>query len=138
MKFGPHILGLLALPAVGFVLLLFAETRPQYFTNLNYLGGLLLLEIIILLVWNYERFFFLAMMLAFVWGGTGLPFAGAGSAARWVFLIVGALVGIVKWVENNSGRHFGAIHLIAAFCVLSAAVSAVASNRTESALLKSV
>ena len=136
MRFGSRILGLLALPATALLLLWLAETRPGYFTNLTYLGGLMLLEIVVVAVWHYEKAFFAAMMLAFLWGGSALPLAGAGSMARWVFLIVGATVGVVKWAEQRPRQHLEAIHVIAGLCVLSAAVSAMVSHRSETALLK--
>ncbi|MGA9981112.1 MAG: hypothetical protein WBQ08_21000, partial [Candidatus Sulfotelmatobacter sp.] len=53
-----RILGLLAIPVLFLTLLYAAETRPGYFTNFNYLGGLLLLEVLAVTLWNYEKWFF--------------------------------------------------------------------------------
>lgn len=138
MNPGSRLAGLLTIPVVACVLFLVAEWRPVYFSNVTYLGGLLLLEIMIVAVWHYQRWFFPMLMVAFVWAGSALPFSGAGAAVRWVFLIVGGLVGIVKWAELERRRHLGAIHLVAGLCVLSAAVSAMVSSRTETSLLKCV
>ena len=137
MKFGSRIFGLLVIPAVALVMLLAAEMRPGYFSNLTYLGGLLLLEVVLAAVWHYEKWFFLILMLTFLWAGCNLPLAGAASAVRWVFLVVGAAVGFIKWTEHREQQHFSAIHLIAFLCVLSAAVSGMVSPRTQLSLLKS-
>ena len=59
-----------------------AEWRPAYFTNVTILGALLLLEVVVVTVWHYERWFFAVMMLVFLWAGSTLPLAGAGSAAE--------------------------------------------------------
>jgi O-antigen ligase len=134
---GSRIFGLLALPLVALLMLVVAEMRPGYFSNVTYLGGLLLLEVVLAAIWHYERWFFVVMMLTFLWAGSGLPLAGAGSAVRWVFLIVGAIVGILKWAERSHRQHFGAIHLVALLCVLAAVVSAMVSSRSQMSLLKS-
>jgi O-antigen ligase len=137
MRFTSRIFGLLVIPVVAVVMLLTAETHPGYFSNVTYLGGLLLLEVALAAVWHYERWFFFILMLTFIWAGTNLPLAGAGSVVRWVFLAVGAFVGLVKWAEQEPRQHFTGIHLVALLCVLSAVVSAMVSNRTQMSLLKS-
>src|SRR5437879_5929338 len=137
MKFSSRILGFLAIPVVAVVVLLVAESHPGYFSNVTYLGGLLLLEIVFAAVWHYEKWFVFLLMLTFLWAGSNLPLSGAGSAVRWFFLIVGAFVGLIKWAEQEPRQHFRAIHLVALLCVLSATVSAMVSNRTEMSLLKS-
>lgn len=137
MKNGSRIFGLLALVVMAVLLFGLAERRPVYFANVTFLEALLLLEVVAAAVWHYERWFFLAMMLTFLWAGTDLPLAGAANRARWVFLAVGALVGIVKWLKLDVRRHFTAIDLVALLCVTSAAVSSLVSNRVEMSLLKS-
>ncbi len=136
MRFGSRIFGLLVIPAVALVMLLAAEMRPGYFSDLNYLGGLLLLEVVLAAVWHYEKWFFLILMLTFLWAGTSLPLSGVGSAVRWVFLVVGSAVGLIKWTERREKQHFSALHLTALLCVLSAAVSSMVSTRTQLSLLK--
>jgi O-antigen ligase len=136
MKFGSRIFGLLIIPAVALMMLMVAEMRPGYFSNITYLSGLLLLEVVFAAVWHYEKWFFLILMLTFLWAGSDLPLSGVGSAVRWVFLAVGAAVGLVKWAERHEQQHFSAIHVIALLCVLSAAVSGMVSTRTTQSLLK--
>jgi O-antigen ligase len=136
MKFGSSIFGLLALPVVALLMFVIAEMRPDYFTNLTYLGSLLLLEVVLAAIWHYERWFFVVLMLTFLWAGSGLPMAGAGAGVRWIFLTVGAIVGIVKWAERPQRQHFVAIHLAALLCVLSAVASSMVSSRSQISLLK--
>ncbi len=136
MKFGSRIFGLLVIPAVVLLILMVAEVRPEYLSNITYLGGFLLLEVVLAAVWQYEKWFFLILMLTFLWAGSKLPLADAGSAVRWVFLFVGSAVGLVKWAERREQQHFSAIHLIALLCVLSAAVSGLVSLRSQLSLLK--
>jgi O-antigen ligase len=138
MKSGSGIFGLLAIPVVLLFLLYTAEVRPGYFTNFTYLGGLLLLEIVVVAIWHYEKWFFAVLMLSFLWAGSNFPMASAGNVVRWVFLGAGALVGLVKWGKVERRHHFSGIHLVALLCVLSAAVSSMVSTRTEMALLKSL
>lgn len=133
-----RILGLLAIPVLFLTLLYAAETRPGYFTNFNYLGGLLLLEILVVTIWHYEKWFFAVLIMTFIWAGSNLPLWSAGNVVRWFFLGFGALVGLVKWGKLDRRHHFSALHLVALLCVLSAAVSSMVSTRSEMALLKSL
>lgn len=137
MNSGSKLFGLFALVVMALLLFGLAERRPAYFADVTLLEALLLLEVVAAAVWHYQRWFFPAMMLIFLWAGTDLPLAGAGNRGRWVFLAVGALVGIVKWLQRDLRRHFTAIDLVALLCVLSAAVSSVVSSRVEMSLLKS-
>jgi hypothetical protein len=137
MKNASKLFGLLALLIVAVLLFAIAEARPAYFANVSYIEAILLLEVMAVAVWHYERWFFLGMVLTFLWAGTDLPLAGAGNRGRWVFLAVGALVGIVKWLKRDTRRHFAAIDLVALLCVVSATVSSLVSTRVEMSLLKS-
>jgi hypothetical protein len=137
MKNASKPFGLVAILVIVVLLFILAERRPVYFANVSYLEALLLLEVMAVAVWHYERWFFLAMMLTFLSASTDLPLAGAGNRARWVFLAVGALVGIVKWSQRNMRRRFTAVDLVALLCVMSAAVSSLVSTRVEMSLLKS-
>jgi O-antigen ligase len=137
MKIGAKLFGLFAILIVALLLFALAERRPAYVANVTFLEALLLLEVVVAAVWHYERWFFLVMMLTFLWAGTDLPLAGAGNRGRWVFLAVGALVGIVKWMQRDVRRHFTAIDLVALLCVTAAVVSSVVSSRVEISLLKS-
>jgi O-antigen ligase len=137
MKADSKHFGLLATVLPLGLLAAIAEWRPAYFANLDILGGLLLLQVVIVTVWHYEKWFFTVMMLSFLWAGTDLPLSGVGTKSRWVFLGLGALVGIVKWAERDNRQRFTAIHLVALLCVLSAVVSSMVSRRMELSLLKS-
>jgi O-antigen ligase len=134
MKLGSQIFGLLG---VALLLFFFAEMRPGYFSDITYLGGFLLLEVILVSVWHYEKWFFAILMLIFLWAGSSLPMSGAAQALRWVFLMVGGFVGMVRWGARSERRSFSAVHLIASLCVVSALVSVLVSSRTQVALLKS-
>jgi O-antigen ligase len=136
MNIGPKLLRLLATLVIVVLLFVAAERRPGYFVNTSYFEALLLLEVLLVTVWQYERWFFLVMMFTFLWAGSELPLAEAGATVRWVFLAVGALVGIVKWAERDLQK-LKAIDIVALLCVLSAAVSSLVSGRMEVSLLKS-
>src|ERR1700752_2799324 len=136
MKSESRIFGLLALPAVALLLLLAAEFYPGYFNNVTYLAGLLLLEVVAVAVWHYDNWFFLILMIIFLWAGMEIRLSG-GAPVRWVFLSVGALVGLIKWAESDRRKRLGGLHLVAFLCVLAAVVSSIASNRTQTSLLKS-
>jgi O-antigen ligase len=136
MKGASRIFGLLAVPVVVLAMLWLAEVRPGYFANVTYLGGILLLEIVAAAVWHYERAFFTVLMLTFLWAGTAIPLSAAAGIARWVVLSAGALVGLVRWTKGEGRQPYGAIHLAAFLCVLSAAVSSMVSTRPSTSLLK--
>src|ERR1700736_3258347 len=136
MKGSARILGLLSLPALVLALLWFADTHPGYFTNKTSLAGILLLEVVAFAVWHYEKGFFPVLMLAFLWAGVALPLVGAANLLRWVFLFVGAVVGVIKWGESVERRPFQPIHLVALLCILASAVSSMVSARLLVSLLK--
>src|ERR1700677_208234 len=133
MKFALQVFGV-AVTVVALVAL--AEMRPGYVSNIALMQGLLLLEVVLAAVWHYEQWYFLILMMTFLWAGSSLPMAGAGLAARWVFLIVGGAVGVIKWGAGREKQRFSAIHLVALLCVVSAVASGMASTRTRSSDLK--
>jgi O-Antigen ligase len=112
------------------------ERRPGWFANTTYLGAFLALQIAFVGLTHYEAVFFPLLMGTFLWAGSALPFYATGMASRWLFLAVGGLGGFVIWIKNPRPRHFGAIHLVAASCILSALVSAIVSEVPRTALLK--
>jgi len=112
-----------------------AYSRPGYFTRPIFIGGFLLVECLIAAVWNYRRGFFPLVLLTFLFAGVGLP--GGWTMARWFFLGAGALVGSFVMLKERSHR-FGLFHLLAAFAVLAALVSAAVSHYPEIAMLKAV
>jgi O-antigen ligase len=109
----------------------------QYFGDTSFLGGILMLEIIIAALWKYDQRFLVLLIIIFVWAGTNVPLQGAGVMGRWVVLSVGAAVGYLVWTKNPR-RPFGSIHLIAFFCVCAAFVSATVSQYIRMASLKAL
>jgi O-antigen ligase len=109
----------------------------QYFSDVTFLGGVLLLEVIIASLWNYGQRFFILLMITFVWAGMDVPLQGAGTVGRWVVLAAGALVGCNVWIRAPH-RPFQSIHLIAFFCVCAAFVSATVSSFMQMASLKAL
>ncbi|MGH9529071.1 MAG: O-antigen ligase family protein [Terriglobales bacterium] len=114
---------------------LLVADRPGYFTNMQYLGGLLLLEALAVVMWKYDQRFFPVLILVFLFAGTDVPMAGIWRAVRWVVLGAGALAGMVIYLKNYS---FSArlIHWIALSCVVAAATSAEVSSFPTQPLLK--
>src|ERR1700687_3074380 len=82
----------------------------QYFGDVSFLGGILLLEIIIASVWKFDERFFALLMITFVWAGMHVPLQSAWTAGRWVVLSAGAVVGYIVWTKNPR-RPSGLLHL---------------------------
>jgi O-antigen ligase len=123
---------------VGLILLLLlytAYTRPWYFTSQTYLGALLLLELLVAAVWMYRRIFFPLVIASFLFAGLNLPVGGGWTTARWIFLGVGAGVGLIIMMKEPVHR-LGVFHLLAGFTVLAALISAAVSHYPTVALLK--
>lgn len=128
-------MGLGAVGVLVLLLMFIAYRRPGYFTNQTYLGGLLLLECLVLSVWLYRRVFFGIVVMAFLLSGVNLPVGIFWSSARWVFLWVGAFVGLILVLKERA-YSFAFFHLTAAFAVLAAIVSTADSDHPNAALLK--
>jgi len=111
----------------GLLLLLFAMTRPEYFTSQMYLAGLLGLECLVAAVWLYKRAFFPVFIVTFLLAGMDLPVGSAFRLGRWVILGAGAVVGTVMMLKERR-HHFGYFHALALFAVLAATVSAAVSR----------
>lgn len=109
--------------------------NPGQATNLELLGALLFLELVFAFLFHFEQLFLLAVILSFVFAATAVPFQGAFNMGRWVVLGFGAVVGLIMWMRSRF-RSFSTLHLLAAFCVLSAGVSAVVSEYPSVALAK--
>jgi len=124
--------------ALGLSLALYlAYTHLQYFSDVSFLGGILLLEIIIASVWKFDRRFFVVLMITFIWAGMNVPMQSAWTAGRWVVLSVGSVVGFIIWTRTPR-RPFGLLHLIALFCICAAFVSATVSPSMQMASLKAL
>ena len=137
MRDNSKLLSLLVVPLGMVALFAFAESHPGYFTSSFYLGAFLGLQVLLVVVWHYEIIFFPAMMLTFLWAGIDAPLSSVGTGGRWVLLMLGALVGVVKWARHTHRRSMTALHLTAGLCVLAAVVSSQASVRMQVSLLKS-
>jgi len=125
-------LGMLAFLGLAFLV----ERRPFLFANTNYLGAILAVQIALAALSHFEDAFFPLLIGTFLWAGSSLPFYGTGMSLRWLFLGIGALGGFVIWIKSPRQKHFGPFHLVAAFCVLSAFVSAMVSETPRIAVLK--
>ena len=121
---------------VAFLLYLL-YSHLQDFGDVSFLGGILLLEILIASLWKYEQRFFGLLMIAFLWAGMHVPFQNAWTGGRWVVLGVGATVGYLIWMKDPRS-HFRLIHLIASFCVFAAFVSASVSSFPKMAAAKAL
>jgi O-antigen ligase len=117
--------------------LYFIYSHLQYFSDVSFLGGILLLEVIIASLWKYDQRFFVLLMITFVWAGMHVPLQGAWTAGRWVVLSAGAVVGFIVWTKTPR-RPFGSLHLIAFFCICAAFVSATVSPFIQMASLKAL
>ena len=113
-----------------------AYSLPDYFASQTYMGGLLLVEVLIAVVWMYRRVFFPALVLSFLWAGISLP-GGGGifSVVRWLFLGTGAAIGLLIVLRERS-LHFAPIHLIALVSIGASFVSITVSRYPQFTLLK--
>jgi len=124
--------------AAGVAFVLYAVySHLQYFRDVSFLGGVLLIEIVIASLWKYDQRFFVLLMIAFLWAGMNVPFHDAWTGGRWVVLGAGAVTGHVVWMKVPRS-HFKSIHLIAFFCVIAAFVSASVSTYVQMASLKAL
>ena len=124
--------------AIGLGLILaiyFAYSHLYYFGNITFLGGIVLLEILVACLWKYDRRFFVLLIIAFVWAGLHVPMQGAWKSVRWVVLFAGTAVGCIVWLKTPR-RPFGSLHLVALFCICTAFVSATVSPFLQMASLK--
>ena len=112
-----------------------AYSQPFLVTSPTFLGGMIVLELLLAAVWFYRRAFFPAVLLAFLFAGSALPVGGGWVIARWVFLGTGASVGC--FIMLNERRYqLGLFHALAFFSVLAAFVSAAVSRYPSLAVLK--
>jgi O-antigen ligase len=115
----------------------FTYSHLYYFANVSFLGGILLLEVLVASFWKYDQRFFVLLMIAFLWAGMHVPMQGAWTSGRWVVLSAGAAVGCIAWMKTPR-RPFGLLHLVALFCICAAFVSATVSTFLQMASLKAL
>jgi len=119
------------------LLIWYAQTRPGFFSNTYYLGGVLLFELILVSLWHYETMFLPFMMSVFLFSGMYLPSStSVGLTSRWFVLGSGALAGFTMWIKHRREQRLTAFHLVAFFCVITALASAMVSDFPDIALLK--
>jgi len=124
--------------ALGFALGLYLlSTHLDYFASVMFLGGILLLEILIACLWKYEQRFLVFLIIAFAWAGMHVPLQGPWRIGRWPVLSAGAIVGYMIWFKTPRGG-FRLMHLLALFCVSAAFVSATVSQFVQMASLKAL
>ena len=127
-----------ALPVViVLVLLMMGRFRPGYFNNEQFLAEAVFLQILAVCLWFYDLLFFPLLMIIFLWAGTDLPMSGSWTAARWVVLGVGALVGLLRSMRLGR-QQFNRFYLVSFFCVASALVSALVSALPGFSALKAL
>jgi hypothetical protein len=114
-----------------------AYAQPQYFTSQTYIAGLLLIELLIAAVCFFRRVFFPLVLVSFLFAGLDLPVGPGWTTARWVFLGVGACVGLIIVLKEH-GQHYGLFHAIVLFAALAALASAAVSSYPSVALLKAL
>ncbi|HVM94261.1 MAG TPA: O-antigen ligase family protein [Terriglobales bacterium] len=112
-------------------------THLRYFGSVSFLGAVLLIEVVIVSLWKYERRFFLLLMIAFLWAGMHVPMQNAWTGGRWFVLSAGAVIGYIVWMREPRGS-FRTIHLLAFFCIGAALVSATVSPFVQMASYKAL
>src|SRR6476659_5818859 len=81
-----------------------AFSMPGYLTDIRVLGGLIFLEVLVAILWNYRQRFFVALIVAFLWAGTSVPLRGVWTSARWAVLAAGACVGAIIYLRDHRHR----------------------------------
>jgi O-antigen ligase len=111
------------------------QRRPGFFNNPEILAGIVLLELVLASLWQYESVVFPLLIGFFLWAGMDVPLESVGLTARWFVLAFAAFAGFVIWMRDR--RHsFNEFHLVALFCVIAACVSAIVSSDPATSLLK--
>lgn len=119
------------------VLIYKAFFNPGSITDFQNIGGLLFLELLLLIAWRFERRFFPVLILVFLAAGTGTPMAALWNSVRWGVLAFGAIVGMVLYLKNYRSS-FSSFHLAAIFSFLAALVSTMVSNLPQASAMKAV
>src|SRR5579884_887188 len=123
---GAKLLLFILLAAGLAVAIYLARSMPGMFGNTAYMGALVLLQLILVAIWNFRRWFFLLLMIGFLWAGIDVPMAMYWTSGRWALLAIGAVAGVVVYLAQPQHR-YGAFHLFAAMAALAALVSALVS-----------
>ncbi|HEV2472678.1 MAG TPA: hypothetical protein VGS41_08445, partial [Chthonomonadales bacterium] len=127
----------LVLSAVLLIVLYLLLRRPGYLASSSSLAMFVGAEILVGAVAKYKKVFLPFLALTFLVAGSAVPAQIAFMQARWVVLGVGAVVGVAMYMKDRD-HHFGPIHLVAFFCILSAAGSVSVSSYPAEARLKAL
>lgn len=117
------------------ILLYMAYSRPGYFSNPIVLAGFLGAEVMFVAAWLYRRVFLTAVLLVFLLAGIDPPFVGFFFVGRWVFLALGAVVGVFILLKERR-HHFRLFHGLAVLAVMAALVSSAVSRYPGFSLLR--
>lgn len=124
--------------ALGLLFVIYiAYSEPGSLTNQTYIAGLLLIELLIAAVCFFRRVFFPLVLGSFLFAGLDLPVGLGWATARWIFLGVGACVGLIIVLKEH-GQRYGLFHAIALFAASAAVASAAVSRYPSITLLKAV
>src|SRR5215468_3986466 len=118
-------------------LIVLARSMPGLVTNQQVLSGLIFVQVLVICLWHYDKYFFPFLMVAFFWAGMDVPMSDPWTSGRWAVLIAGAFVGYVRAMRLRL-QSYRAFHLAAIFCVASALVSALVSVVPQFSLLKAL
>lgn len=124
---------LIAALAAGSVLLLRA---PAFLTGDSGFRTLLVVSLAIFTLTEYRRAMLPVVVIGFLWAGLDVPYQETAYAGRWAVLAMAALFGLIVWSRSPYKLDFGAVHLLAAFTVLSTLFSALGAVNRQLALLK--
>jgi O-antigen ligase len=126
---------LLVLGAGALIVTLLTFERPQYLSDSSSLAIAIASQLMLLAVVKYRTAFFPVLISVFLIAGVHLPSQGVFLQARWLVLAVAAAVGAAIYLKDAT-HHFKTFHLVALFCILSAAVSAFVSQYPAESRLK--
>jgi O-antigen ligase len=111
--------------------------RPGYLVSVEFLGMIIFMQLVAAMLWKYATRFFPFLMIAFLLAAIQFPLQSVWTSARWFVLGMGALVGASIYLKERQS-FFVSFHVVACFCVATAAISAQMSAYPRQALLKSL
>lgn len=128
--------GVLILIAAVIVGVLLVLRAPGLLTGETGFRTIVLLSLGIFCLIEYQKVMLPVVVIGFVWAGLVVPYQETAYAGRWAVLAMAALFGLVVWSRSAHKLDFGAVHLLAAFTVVSTLFSALGAMNRQLALLK--
>src|SRR5260370_42340655 len=92
------------------LVLLVLLRSPGYLANSEFLGAIIVAQVVFAALVRYRKIFFLILMASFLWAGMDLPLRIAWLQVRWFVLGVGSLAGFAIYLKVH-GHYFGTLHL---------------------------